>query len=137
MPKILKVVASSMMFLVIVVVLVSPAAAHRMLIERQGEYFLVRYDDNTPAQRALVTFLDSESQVLLTDTVDASGRVSVPPIKYAMVQADDGLGHHAFYEPGQIDRTIPRPIAAALGVSFFLFAASLGNYLNKKKAAKE
>ncbi len=135
--KTLKPVAVSLVFLIAMLTLVSPAAAHRMLVERQGDYFLVRYDDNTPAQGAQVTFFDSESQVLFTDIADGSGRVNVPQTKFARLQADDGLGHRAFYEPGQIDRTIPRPIAAALGVSFFLFAASLGNYLNKKRAAKE
>jgi hypothetical protein len=30
---------------------------------------------------------------------------------------------------------MPRPLAAALGISFFLFVASLANYLNKRKSS--
>jgi hypothetical protein len=117
----------------IVSLLVSPAAAHRMIMEKEGDFFIVRYDDKTPAQGARVTFFDKEGNELLIEETGRDGRIKVPAIRFARAQADDGLGHRAFYEPGQTVSTIPRPLAAALGISFFLFVASLANYLNKRK----
>ena len=117
--------------------LANPAAAHRLLMERDGDFFVVRYDDRTPAQGAQVRFYDEGGNELFAGETDREGKIKVPPVRFAGAQADDGLGHRAFYEPGQITRTIPRSLAAVLGVSFFLFVASLANYLNKQKSRQE
>ena len=110
----------------------APAFAHRMIIEHHSDTLQVRYDDGTPAQRVTVTVLDEGDRVLWEGQVNEDGAVK-PPKGFAKVVATDGLGHRTTYVPGELSAGIPRPVAAALGVSFFLFVASIANYVNKKK----
>ncbi len=112
-------------------ILPTPVQAHRMLIEQDGEMLLVRYDDNTIASRATVR-LYQDNNVVWEGTVDEDGRI-LPPVPFSRAVADDGLGHRATYIPGQVRRELPRPLAAAIGVSFFMFVASLTHFLNLRR----
>ena len=118
--------------LILLLVATAPAFAHRMIVEDNGGMLLVRYDDGTPARLATVTVLDEGDRVLWQGQVNADGTIK-PPQRFAKVVAEDGLGHRITYVPGDRNAGLPRPVAATLGVSFFLFVASAANYVNKKK----
>lgn len=109
-----------------------PAFAHRMIVEDNGGILLVRYDDGTPARLATVTVLDEGDRVLWEGQVNADGTIKAPK-GFTKIVANDGLGHSITYVSGDLNAGLPRPVAAALGVSFFLFVASAANYVNKKK----
>ncbi|MCW3489432.1 hypothetical protein [Dethiobacter alkaliphilus] len=117
--------------LLMLAVLPTQVHAHRMLIEQDGEMLLVRYDDNTIASRATLR-LYQDNEMVWEGNVDENGRVR-PPVPFSRAVADDGLGHRATYIPGEVQRDLPRPLAAAVGVSFFMFVASLGHFFNVKK----
>lgn len=110
----------------------APAFAHRMIIENNSGVLLIRYDDGTPVPLATVTVLDEGDRVLWEGQVNEDGTIK-PPKGFAKVVAHDGLGHRVTYLAGDLNTGLPRPVAAALGVSFFLFVASAANYMNKKK----
>ncbi|MDW7649860.1 MAG: hypothetical protein SCK29_03220 [Bacillota bacterium] len=112
----------------------SGAHAHGMMIEREADALSVYYDNGTPVSRAVVSLFDKNNTVLWEGKADEAGKVNLPVNTFVKAVAEDGLGHRAEYLQGQIRQDeIPRPLAAALGVSFFIFIASVGNYLNKKK----
>lgn len=112
---------------------VSPVSAHRMLITEEGDYLRITYDNNTPTSNATVVLLGEGDRVLWEGNADENGQIKPEIKRFARIEASDGLGHRAVYIPGEVQREIPRPLAAAIGVSFFLFIASLANYVTKKK----
>lgn len=113
---------------------VSPVSAHRMLITEDGEYLRIIYDNNAPASNATVVLLGEGDRVLWEGNADQDGRIKPAIKQFTRIEASDGLGHRAVYIQGEVRREIPRPLAAAIGVSFFLFIASLGNYITKNKS---
>lgn len=113
---------------------VSPVSAHRLLITEDGDHLQIIYDSNAPASNATVVLLGEGDRVLWEGNADEAGRIKPVIKQFTRIEASDGLGHRAVYIPGEVQRDLPRPLAAAIGVSFFLFIASLGNYITKKKS---
>lgn len=113
------------------------AFAHRLLLEHENGVFRVQYDSGTPAAWATVRLLDEAGGVLWQGLADGQGLVKPPSLSFTRALADDGLGHLAEYKPGRAVRQTPRPLAVFLGVSFFLFVAGLGRYLQTKRQPKE
>lgn len=108
--------------------------AHRLILTIENNSFTVRYDDGTAANRAVIRILDEGERVLWEGSVSEGGTLELPVKNFAKVIADDGLGHRATYKPGQkTGIQLPRPLAAALGLSVFIFIASLGRFFTEKK----
>jgi hypothetical protein len=107
-----------------------------MIIDADEDLLSVRYDDNTAASLSIVRLYNENDEVIWEGSVDSDGRVRVPISQYAKAVAEDGLGHRTTYIPGQVQRELPRYLAAALGVSFLLFIASFSHYLSREKEKK-
>jgi hypothetical protein len=114
----------------------SGASAHGMVITRDGQTLTVRYDNQTPAARSLVTLYNHDEQMIWEGKVDSEGRLQLPVLEFSRAVADDGLGHQQTHIPGQVQRMLPKPLAAALGISFLLFIAALSRYVSQIKEKK-
>lgn len=124
--------AALLVVLLLLVLIPAGVYAHRMIIEQDGDTLLVRYDDRTIASRATVRLYNANDEVIWEGPVDSEGRVGAPR-SFAKAVAEDGLGHRTTYISGQVQKELPRPLAAGVGVSFFIFVAALGRYLSMRK----
>ena len=126
--------------LIFILLFTSPVFAHRMLIEVETEGLLqVKYDDNTPAGLARVELYDMDNHLIAEGETDENGyfeySTSLTPHE---IVANDGLGHRARWQEGQMDFWYGSPtwMRALLGVSFFLVIGIITHYLGNKKSSK-
>lgn len=121
--------------LILLLLTLSPVAhAHRMLLDRDGDTMTVYYDDGTVSARSEIRLFDEEDNLLWEGPVGDDGTVRLTVGQFHKAVAEDGLGHRAVYISGAAAQNeIPRPLAATLGVSFFVFVAAVSNFLGKRK----
>ena len=137
MAKSIRIGTTLMMAVALLMAFSSGVLAHRMLIEQDGDILVVRYDDRTVSSRATVQLYNEDDDVVWEGDVNSDGRLQLAGKQFARAVAEDGLGHRAVYIPDQVQTELPRPLAAAVGVSFFLLVASFGRYLSITNVQKE